>query len=255
MRSWMENPGSCRLPDSAYTVNDRLPYVLCVSRAKTAPANSAVAYLRVSTDEQADSGAGLDAQRAAIEAEADRRGWEIVEWCVDAGASGKSLNGRPELARALDLVRGRQASALIVAKLDRLSRSLLDFAGLMADAQREKWNLVALDLGIDLSTPAGEFMASVMASAAQWERRIIGQRTKDALAAKKAAGVRLGRPTGLPVEVMARILAARTAGESFQKIADGLNADGVPTSRGGATWYPSSVHAVVVSQDATKLAA
>lgn len=63
---------------------------------------------------------------------------------------------------------------------------------LMGRAQSEGWNLVALDLGIDLSTPGGEFLASVMASAAQWERRIIGQRTKEALAVKRAQGVRLG---------------------------------------------------------------
>lgn len=250
-----EFPNLCRLRDSFHTVNGRLPYDLCMAKMKNAPVNTAVAYLRVSTEEQVDSGAGLDAQRAAIEAEAARRGWTITEWHVDAGVSGKSLTGRPALLDALDAVRGCRAAALVVAKLDRLSRSLLDFAGLMADAQRERWNLVALDLGIDLSTPAGEFMANVMASAAQWERRIIGQRTKDALAARKAAGVRLGRPTGLPTEVMARILAARAEGQSFQKIADALNADAVPTSRGGATWYPSSVHAVVVSQDAGKLAA
>jgi hypothetical protein len=78
-------------------------------------------------------------------------------------------------------------------ELDRLSRSLVYFAGLMERAQSRKWNLVALDLGVDLSTPAGEFLASVLASAAQGERRIIGQRTKDALAQKKAKGVRLGR--------------------------------------------------------------
>jgi len=79
---------------------------------------------------------------------------------------------------------------LIVSKLDRLSRSLLDFAGLMTRARDGGWNLVALDLGIDLSTPAGEFMASVMASAAQWERRLIGQRTRDALDRHVAAALR-----------------------------------------------------------------
>jgi len=90
----------------------------------------------------------------------------------------------------------------MVSKLDRLSRSLLDFAGLMHRAQVGGWNVVALDLGIDLATPAGEFMASVMASAAQWERRIIGQRTRDALAVRKAEGHRLGRPSSLPREVL-----------------------------------------------------
>ena len=77
---------------------------------------------------------------------------------VDAGASGKSLSERPSLPEALSLIHNGDANVLVVAKLDRLSRSLLDFAGLLADAQARGWVLVALDLGIDLSTPAGEFM-------------------------------------------------------------------------------------------------
>jgi DNA invertase Pin-like site-specific DNA recombinase len=70
------------------------------------------------------------------------------------------------------------------AKLDRLSRSMIDFARLLEQARHERWNLVALDLGVDVSTPS-EFLASVMGSAAQWERRMIGQRTKEALAVRK----------------------------------------------------------------------
>jgi DNA invertase Pin-like site-specific DNA recombinase len=85
-----------------------------------------------------------------------------------------------------------QADALVVAKLDRLSRSVGDFAGLMDLARRQGWALIALDLGVDTTTPAGEMMANVMASFAQFERRVIAQRTKDALAQAKARGVRLG---------------------------------------------------------------
>src|SRR5665811_1911797 len=125
----------------------------------------AVGYRRVSTTEQADSGAGLAAQQTIIEAEASRRGWVLVEVLTDEAASGKSLVGRSALEAAIAAVESGQAEVLVVAKLDRLSRSLLDFASLMARAQNKGWNLVALDLGIDLSTPAGEFLASVMASA------------------------------------------------------------------------------------------
>jgi len=92
------------------------------------------------------------------------------------------------LAKALaDLATGK-AQGLVVSKLDRLSRSLLDFAALLASAQREGWTLCALDTGIDMATPSGEFMAGVMASAAQWERKIIGVRTREGLAAKRAQG-------------------------------------------------------------------
>lgn len=207
-----------------------------------------VAYTRVSTDEQAASGAGLDAQQASIEAEVTRRGWTLLETYTDAGISGKSIGNRPALAGAIAAVESGEAGSLVVAKLDRLSRSLLDFAELMARAQRNGWNLVALDLGIDLSTPAGEFLASVMASAAQWERRIIGQRTRDALAAKKAAGVRLGRPSEVPVAILDRIASARSAGRSLRGIAADLTASGVPTIRGGAEWSASSIQAILTSQ-------
>jgi DNA invertase Pin-like site-specific DNA recombinase len=132
-----------------------------------------------------------------------------------------------------------------VSKLDRLSRSLVDFAGLMDRASREKWALIALDLNVDTSTPASESMASMMATFAQFERRLIGQRTKDALAVKKAAGVRLGRPRVISYEIVARIVAQRSAGATLRVIVDGLNAAGVPTAMGGRQWYVSTVQAVL----------
>lgn len=204
-----------------------------------------VGYVRVSTEEQADSRAGLESQRTEIASECERRSWVLLEVYADEGVSGRSLNGRHALSKAVGAVESGEADALMVAKLDRLSRSLLDFAALMARANKDGWNLVALDLGIDLATPAGEFMANVMASAAQWERRIIGQRTRDALAQKRAAGVRLGRPPVLPDEVVSRILAEREEGESLRAIAARLNADGIPTAHGGARWYGSTVRSVL----------
>jgi DNA invertase Pin-like site-specific DNA recombinase len=206
-----------------------------------------VGYVRVSTDEQAASGAGLDAQRAAIRAEADRRAWQLVYVFEDAGASGKSLVGRPGLTGALEAVEQGDANALVVSKLDRLSRSLLDFAGLMARAQRRGWSLVALDLGVDTTTPQGEMMASVMATFAQFERRLIGQRTRDALAVKRAQGVQLGRPRSLPAPVRRRIIRERERGATYAAIADRLNADGVATAQGGRAWHPATVRKVVLS--------
>ena len=208
-----------------------------------------VGYLRVSTDEQADSGLGLAAQRSAIEAECGRRGWTLAAVHTDAGISGKSVVNRPGLTEALAAVDTGAAAGIVVAKLDRLSRSLADYANLMARAQAGRWNIVALDLGIDLSTAAGEFMANVMASAAQWERRIIGQRTRDALAVKRSQGVRLGRPTVLTADVTARIVAAHQAGAGWSAIARDLNTEQVPTAHGGAQWYPSTVRAVVLGAE------
>lgn len=205
-----------------------------------------IGYIRVSTEEQADSRAGLEAQRAAIQAEATRRGWHLIEVVEDAGFSGKDLR-RPGIAAALETLRSHRADTLVVAKLDRLSRSMLDFAALMDRATREHWALVALDLGVDTSTPSGEMMANVLATFAQFERRLIGQRTKDALAQKVAQGIKLGRPVEMSEEVRARIVAERAAGRSFSAIARRLTAEAIPTAQGGRQWYPSTVRAAVLS--------
>lgn len=205
---------------------------------------TAIGYIRVSTEEQADSRAGLEAQRAAILAEAERRGWRLVDVIEDAGFSGKDLR-RPGIVAALEALKAHRADTLVVAKLDRLSRSMLDFAGLMARASHERWALVALDLGVDTTTPAGEMMANVVATFAQFERRLIGQRTREALAQKRKAGVILGRRPSIPPEVMARIVAERAAGKSLPAIAQGLDSDAIPTAQGGRRWYASTVRAVL----------
>ena len=137
-----------------------------------------------------------------------------------------------------------KAQVLMVSKLDRLSRSVMDFASIVERSQREGWAIVALDLGVDTSTPSGELVANVMASVAQWERKVIGQRTKDALAVKRSEGVRLGRPVSLPEVIRERILADRLDGRSYRAIAEALNAEGVPTAQGGREWYAATVRAV-----------
>lgn len=208
-------------------------------------------YVRVSTDEQAASGLGLDAQRAALTAEAERRGWHL-ELVVDEGRSGKDLR-RPNLVAALDRLDRHEADVLVVAKLDRLSRSVADFGGLLDRAGKRGWSVVCLDLGVDTTTPVGEFTANVVASAAQYERRLIGQRTRDALAVKRAQGVRLGRPQVLADDVVRRVVDEQRAGRSLRAIAAGLTADGVPTARGGAAWSSSSVQSVLRSQVAAAL--
>src|SRR5664280_396338 len=203
-----------------------------------------IGYVRVSTDEQQRSGAGLAAQRAAIEAECERRGWQLVEVVEDAGYSAKDLK-RPGVQIALETLRQGEAGALVVAKLDRLSRSMLDFTAVMAQASRQSWALVALDCAVDTTTPAGEAMANVLATFAQFERRLIGQRTREALAAKRAHGVHLGRPVSLPVSVRERIAAERKAGHSLAAIAEMLNEEQVPTAQGGRQWWPSTVRSVL----------
>ena len=148
---------------------------------------------------------------------------------------------------ALDELKHHRADTLVVAKLDRLSRSLLDFAGLMDRAAHERWALIALDLGVDSTSPAGEMMANVMATFAQFERRLISERTKAALAVRQAQGVYVGRPRSLPRTTLERILREREAGASYQAIADRLTDEGVPTAHGGRRWYVSTVRRVLES--------
>jgi DNA invertase Pin-like site-specific DNA recombinase len=207
----------------------------------------AIAYVRVSTEEQSDSRAGLEAQKTTIKAECKRRGWDIVGVIEDAGYSAKDLK-RPGVQAALETLREGRADALVVAKLDRLSRSMLDFTALMAKAQKHSWALVALDCAVDTTTPAGEAMAHVLATFAQFERRLIGQRTKEALAVKKAEGVRLGRPASIDAKLARRIRTKRSRGMTLQAICDQLNDEGVPTPRGGTVWRPTSLRAVLTDR-------
>lgn len=213
----------------------------------------ALGYLRVSTDEQADSGAGLAAQESTLRLEAERRGWDL-QLVTDAGVSGGvPADQRPGLGAALEALEAGQADALMVAKLDRMSRSAADGASIMERAQQQGWSLVSLDLGIDTSTPTGEVMANVMLSFARLEKRLISDRTKAALAAKRAAGVRLGRPSSLSDEVVARIISERDNGATLQGIADTLNAEGIPTARGAACWTHPAIRKVLLGQQAARL--
>jgi DNA invertase Pin-like site-specific DNA recombinase len=208
---------------------------------------TAVGYVRVSTDEQADSRAGLEAQRAAIQTECDRRGWPLMALHEDAGISGKATTNRPALASVLEALSVGKADVLVVAKLDRLSRSLLDFAQLLHRASIEGWRMVILDLAVDTTTPSGEVMAHVAAAFAQYERRLISDRTKDALAEVRKRGVRLGRPRTLDIDIVNRIVSERSRGATLAAIADELDANGIPTAQGGRRWYPATVAAVLRS--------
>ncbi len=134
---------------------------------------------------------------------------------------------------------------IVATKIDRVSRSVADFAALVVRAKDRRWNLVVLDIGLDLSSPTGEFVATIMCAAAQLERRMIGQRTKDGLAAAREKGVRLGRPRSLPDDVAERVASLRADGATLASIAEQLNAEGVSTARGGARWHPATVRAVL----------
>lgn len=207
-----------------------------------------VAYTRVSTDEQGDSRAGLEAQQSVIDTEVQRRGWDLTETYTDV-ASGKSLRKRDNFGAVLRTLADGGAEALVVAKLDRLSRSVLDFAGIMETAQSEGWSVVVIDLGVDTTTPNGELVANIMISMAQWERRIIGERTKSALTAVKARGTKLGRRSGVEPDTVRLIGILRNEGRSFARIAQTLTDNGVGTGQGGK-WHAATVRKLYLQEPA-----
>ncbi len=192
------------------------------------------------TDGQSDSRAGLEAQRRAIAAACKRRGWQLVELVEDAGRSAKDLQ-RPGSEEARRVLESGDAQALVAAKLDKLSQAMLDLATLMATAQKQGWALIALDCAVETTTQAGEAIANLLATFAPLERRLISQRTREALALKRSQGVRLGRPPTMSQYVTDRITRERKTVKSLAAIANELNADRIPTAQGGRRWYPATI--------------
>lgn len=208
-------------------------------------------YTRVSTEEQANSGNGLQAQRAAIDAEAERRGW-AVEHYADEGVSGKVIG--PQLLEVLQLLASGQADGLVVSKLDRLSRSIINAATTIENAQKQGWSLVVLDMDLDLTTAAGRMVAGQLILFAQYERELIGERTKAALAAKRQRGEALGRPSQVAATVRRRIVRDRDSGLSFEEIARQLTSDEILSPGGLSTWHASTVRRAYRSAKAKETA-
>lgn len=206
---------------------------------------NAVAYVRVSTAQQGRSGLGLEAQLAALERFALAEGYSFVETFeeVETGKGADALDRRPQLAAALKIAQQNKAP-IIVAKLDRLSRDVHFISGLMS----HKTPFIVAELGAD----ADPFMLHLYAAIAEKERRVISQRTRDALAAKKAQGVKLGglRAKGVEMRDAAldraealRPLFEEFAGLSARAIAAALNARGIETPAGGK-WHGVTVERV-----------
>jgi DNA invertase Pin-like site-specific DNA recombinase len=210
-----------------------------------------VAYTRVSTREQADSGLGLAAQREKLTDETVRREWPDVLWVMDDGVSATTAAAaRPRLGPVLmDM---RDGDVLVVTRLDRLSRSVHDFAGLLSVSMGRGWSIVALDLGIDTTTPTGALIAHMVVAIAQWEASMIALRTKEGLAqSPKRLGRAKGSPkTGgrkqspIPATTEAQVRHLTGLRMSPREIADALNEFGVPSLR-GARWHRESVRRLI----------
>jgi DNA invertase Pin-like site-specific DNA recombinase len=150
-----------------------------------------VGYVRVSTDKQADRGVSLDAQVQKIQAMAVVHNAELIDIIVDGGESAKSLQ-RPGMERLLALVDSKKVQAVIVAKLDRLTRSVKDLCELLERFERRGVALISVAESLDTSSAAGRLVLNIMTAVSQWEREAIGERTRDAMGHKRNNGERVG---------------------------------------------------------------
>ena len=200
----------------------------------------ALGYIRVPTADHATSGREVAAQREAIAEACRQRGWELADTVVDSGL-GVRGDERPGLKDALGRLAdgSADAEALVVTTLDRVVRSFPDYAGLVLRAKAEGWQLVALDV-------PDEALQASAAVCAQLERQLISGRTVEALSAARARGVRLGRPVQVSAELEGRIVALHRRRQlTARAIARLLEAEGVPSPRGGPRWHHGTVADIV----------
>jgi site-specific DNA recombinase len=219
-----------------------------------------IGYIRVSTEEQATNGQSLDAQRAKLEAYAALYDLELVEIIADAGVSAKSLN-RPGLQDALTKLRRGAADGLVIAKLDRLTRSVGDWQRLIDAYFGDKAGkqLFSVADSIDTRTAAGRLVLNVLLSVAQWERETIAERTTDALQYKIRKGERCGKvrfgyklaaddktlvADSAEQEAIALMKELRAAGQTLRDIAGELNRRGIQTKEGGQ-WKHTTVRGIL----------
>ena len=215
-------------------------------------------YVRVSTDKQAERGVSLEAQAEKIRAMAVVHNAKLAEIIVDGGESAKSLN-RPGMARLLAMVDAGEVQTVIIAKLDRLTRSVKDLCTLLERFERRGVALVSVAESLDTSSAAGRLVLNIMTAVSQWEREAIGERTRDAMRHKRSNGERVGNiPYGFrlaadgrhleqdPGEqtVLAEIRRFRREGATLRGIAAALNHRARKTRRGTAWRLESVVRAL-----------
>jgi peptidoglycan hydrolase-like protein with peptidoglycan-binding domain/DNA invertase Pin-like site-specific DNA recombinase len=198
----------------------------------------ALGYVSVPANQERQS-AEFDAQLEAIDRYCDEHDWELVEVVRDVEPAAPMSAERRGLLYALEKIGRKEASCLIVSDLGRLSRSAADLGGIIERLERSDGRLVALDIGLDTASPDGYVAAKALASVSSLE----GDRVRKGLAAVSSGSAAVAEPTP-PEDIPAlkqRIVEMRESGMTLQAIADVLNAEGVPTLRGGAKWRPSSV--------------
>mgnify|MGYP003373045846 FL=1 len=205
-----------------------------------------IAYIRVSTDKQADAGVSLEAQQAKAQAYSALYDLQLVAVIVDAGESAKTLD-RPGLTRALAMLAKGEADALLVAKLDRLTRSVVDLGSLIDRYFAPgKAALLSVSENIDTRSAAGRLVLNILASVSQWEREAIGERTRDAMRHMKAQGEYTGGnapygftlkdgalvPDDFEQKVITQARELRASGLALAKVAAALDQRGIQARSG-----------------------
>ncbi len=197
-----------------------------------------IAYTRVSTNDQEY---GIGAQRAKLTSYADAMGLEIVEWIED-NASGRNLD-RPGIQRALSLL-GNGPEGILVAKIDRLTRSVRDLTDLVELYFVDRYTLLSVGDAIDTRTATGRLVIGLIGQIAQWERETIAERTRDGLREAQRRGVRLGRVAYADRAVIDRMCEMRARRCVIKEICAALDADGIPAPQGGR-WNWNTVREVL----------
>jgi DNA invertase Pin-like site-specific DNA recombinase len=186
--------------------------------------------------------AAMNAQRSAIERRCAAGDLELIELVGDRESKERRALDRPGLTHALQRVADGDAVCLVVAGLGHLGRSVAELGELLRWLDEAGVRLVAIDLDLDTATEAGRATATALASVGEWERERLSERTRAGLAAARAKRRTSADESDEQIEALHRRIAAmRADGMTLQAIADLLNAEGVPTQRGGAKWRPSSV--------------
>lgn len=228
-----------------------------------------IGYTRVSTEEQASGGFSLDAQEAKIRAYCDLYELELVGIISDPGASAKTLE-RPGMGQVLAELRKRKGTVegLVLAKLDRLTRSVADWAGLIAEFFRDdRKRLFSVGEAIDTRTATGRMVLNLIMTIAEWEREVIGERTRDALQAKIAKGERCGKvrfgydldpdrlndhgdpymllPNQAEQEAITLMRRWKQEGKSLRAMAKILEDMGIETKEGGKLWLPTTIKRIL----------
>jgi site-specific DNA recombinase len=220
-----------------------------------------VGYPRVSTEEQARGGVSIQGQTDKIKMFCELHELELVKIVPDAGFSAKSLD-RPGIKEILDdLERGR-LDGLVITKLDRLTRSLEDWSVLIKRYFRDDAGarLFSVSDSIDTRTANGRMVLNLIMTIAEWEREIIGERTKDALQGKISRGERCGKirygydlgsdgktltPNRHEQSVIKKMKAWRAEGWTYERIADELNVLRIETKQCGKQWFPNSLYRIL----------